>query len=164
MRKVSGIKFITRLYFASAILLSFIHLVEAGRKGGLTWEAWTVPFMVDGIAVMGLVMRSADFASRTRRIGFRVQIVAGGLSLIGNVYAAHNVGTAMFGVAVVSLFVFSEWLSDQIESAVVEEARIATEEAAAKKAASIAKAQATRKRNTRTRKAETKVLEKMLNA
>lgn len=175
MRKVSAIKAITRLYFAAAIVLSFLHLVHAARKGGLTWESWTVPFMVDGIAIMGLTMRSEDFAGRTRRIGFRVQIVAGLLSLAGNVYAAHNAGTAVFGVAVVALFVFSEWLSDQIESAVVEAARLATEEAAAAKAASIAKGNATRAANRnaklarttaakRRARAETRVLEGMLKA
>jgi hypothetical protein len=131
--------------------------------------------MVDGIAIMGLTMRSEDFATRTRRIGFRVQIVAGALSLAGNVYAAHNAGTAVFGVAVVALFIFSEWLSDQIESSVVEAARVATERAAAAKAASIAKAQATRRVNRaakaakettakRRARAEAKVLESMLQA
>jgi len=175
MRKVALVSVITRLYFIAALTLSFSHLVHAGHKGGLTWEAWTVPFMIDGIACIGLIMRSADFASRTRAIGFRVQIVAGLLSLAGNVYAAHNAGTAVFGVATVALFVFSEWLSDQIKSAAAEAAELAATEAATKKAAAIAKGRATRAHKaasapakkaaaTRRRKAEVATLEASLLA
>lgn len=175
MNKVTGTRIVSRLYFVAAIVLSFIHLVEAARKGGLTWESWTVPFMVDGIAIMGLTMRSADFAPRTRRIGFRVQIVAGVLSLAGNVYAAHNIGTAVFGVGVVTLFVFAEWLTDQIESAVDDEAaaaaaaavaeaeRIAAE-AAAKRDAANRKRQATRRRNARKAQAQAEMIREMVNA
>jgi hypothetical protein len=170
MRKVALVSVITRLYFIAALVLSFTHLVHAGHKGGLTWESWTIPFMVDGIACIGLIMRSTDFASRTRSIGFRVQVVAGLLSLAGNVYAAHNAGTAVFGIATVALFVFSEWLSDQIKSAAAEAAELAITEAAAKKAEAIRKGQATRARKaasapakkaaaTRRRKAEVANLE-----
>lgn len=172
--KVTVVRAITRLYFIAALTLSFMHLVHAGHKGGLTWESWTVPFMIDGIAVIGLVMRSHDFASRTRKIGFRVQCTAGVLSLAGNVYAAHNAGTAVFGVATVALFVFSEWLSDQIVSAEVETAALAAAELAAKKAEAIRKGRATRARKaasapakkaaaTRRRKAEVAELEGMLS-
>lgn len=162
MTKVSIIRTVPRLYFVAALTLSFIHLVHAGHKGGLAWEAWTIPFMVDGIAIMGLTMRSTDFASRTRKIGFRTQCIAGALSLSGNVYAAHNIGTGVFGVAVVALFVFSEWITDQIESAAVEEARTIAQEAADRKAAAIKKAQTTRRRNAKRKATETQALENLL--
>lgn len=162
MNKVVAAKRIARGYFFLALVVSFLHLVHAGMKGGLTWESYLIPFMVDGIAMMGMMMRGEEFATRTRKIGFRTQIIAGLLSLTGNVYAAHNVAGMILGVAVVALFVFAEWLTDQIESAEVETARKVAAEAEAKKAASVAKAAATRKRNARTKSAEVKVLEKML--
>lgn len=162
MNKVTMAKRIAKSYFILALVVSFLHLVHAGFKGGLTWESYLIPFMVDGIAMMGMLLRGEEFSSRTRKIGFRTQIIAGVLSLAGNVYAAHNVAGIVMGTAVVSLFIFAEWLTDQIESVEVETARKVAEEAAAKKAEAIAKAAATRKRNARTKKAEVKVLESML--
>jgi hypothetical protein len=149
MNKVAIVRNISRGYFFLALAVSFLHLIHAAHKGGLDWEAWLVPFMVDGIAVMGVVLRGEEFAKRTRKIGFRTQVVAGTLSLAGNVYAAHNAGGVVLGTAVVVLFVFAEWLTDQIESAEVEAAREAAELAAQAKAAAIAKGQATRKANAR---------------
>lgn len=149
MNKVQVTKGIAKTYFVAALAVSFTHLITAGQKGGLTWEAWLIPFMVDGIAIMGMVMRGAEFASKTRRIGFRTQITAGALSLAGNVYAAHNTAGMMMGVAVVALFIFAEWLTDQIHSAADEAATLAIEAEAAKKAASIAKGMATKEANKR---------------
>lgn len=149
MNKVSIAKLISRGYFLLALVVSFLHLVHAGFKGGLTWESYLIPFMVDGIAVMGVMLRGEEFAKRTRKIGFRTQIAAGMLSLAGNLFAAHNAGGMVLGAAVVVLFVFAEWLTDQIESAEAEAAREAAELATAAKAAAIAKGQATRKANAR---------------
>jgi hypothetical protein len=154
---------IVRLYFAAAIIASFSHVITTSEKLGLTgWELWSTPFMVDGIAIIGLVMRSASFSSDTQRIGFRTQMVAGGMSLVANVAAAHTFGGYLYGVGVVALFVYAEWLSGKIESAESEQARIFAEEAAAKRASAVAKAAATRKRNARRRKTEARVLEEML--
>lgn len=117
MNKVSIIRIIVKAYFFGAIAISFTHLIEAARKGGLTgYEAITVPFMIDGIAIIGLIMRGTGFNKATRELGFKVQVGAGALSLAGNVYAAHNVGGAVYGVAIVFLFVFSEWLSDNVQA------------------------------------------------
>jgi len=162
--KVRMARRIARSYFLLAIVVSFAHLIVAGRKGGLDAQAYLVPFMVDGIALMGLLLRGEEFATRTRRIGFRTQIGASLLSLAGNVYAAHNAGTAVLGIAVVVLFIFAEWLTDarQIQSAAAEAAQLAAEAAAAKKAASQKKAQATRRRNARTRKVTEEALEALL--
>lgn len=170
MNKVSVVKVIVKLYFIGALAGSFIHLVHAGHKGGLaTAEAWSLPFMIDGLAVIGMIMRSDSFSNRTRKIGFRTQCIMGMFSLAGNVYAAHNVGGAAYGVGIVALFIASEWLSDNIESAtdeVVSEAeRIAQQAAdaqAAKKASTIAKRKATLARNKRIKAQQTKALEGML--
>lgn len=115
--KVRIVQAITKAYFFAAIAASFIHLIEAARKGGLTgWEMYSVPFMIDGIAITGLIMRGREFNKQTRTLGFRVQIGAGALSLAGNVFAAHNLGGAIYGVAVVALFLLMEWLSDNVQA------------------------------------------------
>lgn len=159
MNKVSIVKWIVKAYFFAAIAASFTHLVTAAEKGGLAgWEMWSVPFLIDGIAIIGLIMRGNEFSKATRKIGFRVQIGAGVLSLAGNVFAAHNIGGAVYGVAIVALFLLTEWLSDHMQSVDIDKAA----EAAAKKAEAVAKAQATRKRNARRKATETRVLEDML--
>lgn len=139
MTKTTITKAIVKGYFVAALAASFTHLIAAAHKGGLEgWEAWSVPFMIDGIAILGLIMRGTEFDTRTRKIGFRVQCGAGFLSLLGNVFAAHNIGGAVYGVGVVALFILAEWLSDNMGTAKDEAKRNA-----------VAKAQATRKRNAR---------------
>jgi hypothetical protein len=107
------------------------------------WQSWTTPFAIDGIAVIGMVMRSKAFSRSTRRLGFRVQITAGLLSLACNVFAGDTIGERVYGAMIVALFIFSEWLSDRMESHEVDEepARVA------KRAAAITKGKATRAAN-----------------
>lgn len=159
MSKVQAVKGIAKVYFFGAIAISFIHLVAAAHKGGLTgYEAYTVPVMIDGIAIIGLVMRGTEFSIATRKIGFRVQIGAGILSLMGNVFAAENLGGAAYGVAIVALFLLAEWLSDKIESAEVDKAAAMLN----KRQAAAQKAAATRKRNARQAKAVVKAAESLI--
>jgi hypothetical protein len=120
-RKVKAVRWITKLYFVGALIGSGSHIIASAYKlGGHGIEAWVTPAMIDGIAIIGMVMRSADFSTRTNRIGFRVQCVMGGMSLILNVYAAKNAFGVLFGISIVALFIFAEWLSDQIEAREVE--------------------------------------------
>jgi hypothetical protein len=159
MNKVSAVKGIAKVYFFGAIAISFIHLVAAARKGGLTgYEAYSVPFMIDGIAIVGLIMRGTEFSKSTREIGYRVQLGAGVLSLAGNVFAAENVGGAVYGVAIVALFLLAEWLSDRIESVQVDTKADAT----TKRQAAAQKAAATRKRNAAQAKRVVKAAEQMI--
>ena len=138
------VKLIVKLYFVGALAVSFTHVIEAAHKLELTgWQAWTTPFAIDGIAVIGMVMRGAAFSRDTRKLGFRVQVTAGLLSLACNVYAGDTVGERVYGVLIVALFVFSEWLSDRIEGREVDEAR----ELTAKRVAAAAKGRATRAAN-----------------
>lgn len=160
--KVKIARVIVRGYFTFAIVASFTHLITAATKGGLVgWEAWSVPFLVDGVAILGLIMRGREFDRATRKIGFRTQCGAGLLSLLGNVFAARNLGGALFGVAVVGLFVFTEWLSDRMGSASVEAERDAAQAKADAKAAAVKKGQATRRRNARAAKAVVQEAEKI---
>jgi len=188
MNKVSMMKGITKLYFAGALTGSFIHIVTSAHKmGGEGVEAYATPFMIDGIAVMGMAMRSDDFSKRTNRIGFKVQCVTGAMSLAMNVYAAHSLFGVLFGIALVGLFVFAEWLCDQIEGKEVDQkadddAKAAEAEAIVKAASAFLatcshpttctsatqcesknKAAKTRIKKARVAKQQVKVLEGMMN-
>lgn len=155
------VKGIVKAYFLAALAGSFTHIIEAAGKAGLTgWEQWSTPFMIDGLAIIGMVMRSEAFSQHTRKIGFRVQCLMGLFSLIANVYAAHNVGGVIYGVLIVALFIFAEWLSENMQSAQVDKDR----EAKAKRAAAAQKAAATRQRNARRKNREIKTLEAMVQA
>lgn len=144
LSKFTLVKIIVKLYFLGALAVSFSHIVEASHKLGLHgWQAWTTPFAIDGIAVIGMVMRGEGFSAATRRLGFRVQLTAGLLSLACNVYAGSTTGERIYGVLIVVLFVFSEWLSDRMQSVSVDVERVQ----AAKRSASAKQAAATRKAN-----------------
>lgn len=161
MTKYMVVKGIVKAYFIAALAGSFTHIVDAAAKVGLSgWEMWSTPFMIDGLAIIGMVMRGTDFSEKTRRIGFRVQCIMGLFSLIANVYAAHNVGGVIYGIAIVALFIAAEWLADSMESAQVDRDREAKE----KRQTAAQKAAATRKRNAAKKNREIKKLEKMISA
>ena len=181
MNKVSLVKGITKLYFAGALAGSATHIITASHKmGGTGIEAMVTPLMIDGIAIIGMVMRSEDFSKRTNKIGFIVQCVMGAMSLAMNVAAAHNLFGVAFGIAVVSLFIFSEWLGDQIEGREVDGAaaaaasiawmaacshptRCASEAQCSTKKAAKAKAQKTIKAKAKTRAIQAQALQSLLD-
>lgn len=164
MKNIDSVKIvraIVKIYFLAALAGSFSHIIEAAFKIGLTgWEAWSTPFMIDGIAIIGMIMRTDAFSIATRKTGFRVQCVMGIVSLVANVYAAANLGGVIYGIAIVTLFLAAEWLAERLESAEADKVRAAQE----KRSQAAQKAAATRKRNATKRKREVKVLEKMINA
>lgn len=138
------VKWITRGYFLGALAASSSHAVVAAHKAGLTgWEAWSVPLMVDGMATLGLVMRGEAFASDTRRMGFRVQMIMACLQVALNVYAAGNWGGVIYGIAVVGLYVAAETLAKGLRTKETE----AQEIAAQKRREGAVKAAQTRKAN-----------------
>lgn len=140
MNKVSLIKTIARGYFATAITFSSFHLITSAEKlGGTGVEAYFTPVLVDGIAIMGLAMRSEEFSTKTQKLGLITQVAAGALSLAGNLYAAHNLFGVLFGLLTVVLFLWTEFLSSNIESAEVDRAAEAARVAAEMEAAEAAK-------------------------
>lgn len=142
--KLRVIRGIVRAYFVAALAGSFVHVIEAAGLVGLTgWEKWSTPFMIDGLAIVGMMMRSAAFAEKTRRTGFRVQCVMGLISLVANVYAAQTLGGVIFGVGIVTLFVAAERLVDGIEGVQADRAR----EVKAKRQDAARKAAVTRQKN-----------------
>lgn len=140
-KKVRTVRAIVKAYFLGALAGSFTHIVTAAEKmGGEGVEAYAAPFMIDGLAIIGMVMRSEDFSKRTNKIGFALQCVMGSFSLTMNVIAADSLYGVLFGVALVSCFILAEWLKDQIESRAVDLAREAEAQAqqAAQQAAALA--------------------------
>jgi hypothetical protein len=172
------IKAVVRLYFLGALAVSFSHIIEASHKLQLLgWQAFTAPFAVDGIAVIGMVMRTDRWSTNTRKIGFRVQVTAGSISLICNVFAGDTLGERIYGAVIVALFIFSEWLSDrmvtrdeELRAAEVAEleaqAQLPSPEelAAQMRSERSKKAAETRRRNARRKAREAKVLEHMLQS
>lgn len=145
MNKVQLVKAIVKAYFVAAVVGSFTHIIHAAHLIGLSgWEMWSTPFLIDGIAIVGLVMRSEQFSKDTQKWGRITQYGAGTLSLVANVYAAEgNIGGIIYGVAIVALFLFAEFLSGKIQSADVDKAA----ELADKRKAAAVKAAKTRKAN-----------------
>lgn len=111
------VKTIVTLFMTGAASISFMHIIDVSRTLGLGWEAWTVPFLVDGFAVLGLIGRSHRFAEPTRRAGLKITAAMGLLSLTCNVMAGDNLGQRLYGVLVVGVFVFAEWYSGRLIAA-----------------------------------------------
>lgn len=150
----STVKWITRGYFLGALAASSSHAVVAAEKAGLTgWEAWSVPVMVDGMATLGLVMRGESFASDTRRMGFRVQMIMACLQVTLNVFAAHNVGGMIYGVAVVGLYVAAETLAKGLRTRETEQA----EKTRQRRSETAKRAAATRKANAQATQQRSKI-------
>jgi len=105
------------MFMIGAAAVSFWHIVETSQRLGLDWEAFTCPFLIDGLAVLGLIGRSSKFAESTRRAGLRLTLAAGVLSLAANVYAGHNLGQRLYGVLVVAGFIATECYAQRLRPA-----------------------------------------------
>ncbi len=134
-------------YLLAGVVFSFLHLQQAAIKaGGEGAEATATPFAIDGMFVIGMVMRTDGFSPRARKIGFRVMWFGAAASLIGNVFAAHNLFGYIWGAALPIFIIFTEWLSDpkQMESIESYDARVKAAEDAAAAAARAAEIAANR--------------------
>lgn len=146
-----AVKTVVLAFMAGAATISFGHIVETSHVLGLTWEAYTVPFFVDGLAVLGLIGRTSAFDRSTNRAGWVLILTAGSASLAANIFAGHNLGQQLYGGLVVVGFGLAEWYATKLKAApapvpMVDEATRAKRSEAARKAA------ATRKANARKRK------------
>lgn len=108
---------IVRMFMAGAALVSFSHIIDVAHTLGLGWEAYTVPFIVDGLAVLGMIGRSSKFAESTQKAGLRLTAGAGLISLACNVMAGDNRGQQAYGVLIVAAFVAAEWYAMKLKPA-----------------------------------------------
>lgn len=189
------IRAIVKLYFVGAVTASFTHLMNASVKLGAApqgWERIAAPVAIDLAFIVAMVLRSEQYASDTRRIGFRLMLVMGSISMAGNIYAGSSAFGYIFGAMLPSFLLMSEWLitkirtaaqerADERDAAVVAEAeaiaaagawraqcshptRCTTEAQCRTKAAARAKAAKTRAHAARARKAQERALEALVNA
>jgi hypothetical protein len=138
---------IVYMFMLGAATISFTHIVDISQTLGLGWEAYTVPFFIDGLAVLGKIGRSKRFAASTRRAGLKVMASAGIVSLAANIAAGNNVGQQIYGALVVAGFIAAEWYSAKLEAAPEPAPTVVDEETRAKRSAAARKAAATRKAN-----------------
>jgi hypothetical protein len=139
------VKTLVLLQAIGAAIISFMHIVEVGQRYGLGWQAWVAPFLIDGFAILGTIGRGAAFAPAARRLGFRLMLGAGAVSLACNVLAGTNVGQRVFGVLVVVGFVAAEWYATRLAPAPA--AAPVTDEAKARRSEAARRGAETRKRN-----------------
>lgn len=143
---------VARLYMIGALAISFSHIIDASHQLELFgWAALTVPFAIDGLALLGMIGRSSQFAESTQRTGFKLQIGAGAVSLAANVYAGDTRGERMYGILIILLFVIVEWYAAQLKPALTP-----AQELAARRSAAAKQSAATRKANAATKAPATK--------
>jgi hypothetical protein len=135
-----AVKTVVMMFMIGAATISFGHIVETSHELGLTWESFTVPFFVDGLAILGLIGRTSAFARPTNRAGWVLILTAGSASLAANIYAGHNLGQQLYGALVVVGFGLAEWYATKLQAAPapapeVDEATRVRRSAAAVKAA-----------------------------
>lgn len=115
MNAYTVIRSVVRFYLIGTLVISFTHIIHAAAMLGLVgWQAYTVPLFIDGFAVLALagqskaVLAHAEDPEGAKRFAFRLQLVAGGLSLIANVFAGATLGEKVFGGIVVAGFLVAE--------------------------------------------------------
>ncbi len=119
------VNLVVKGYFYGALALSASHVISSFEKLGLTdGEQYLSPFAIDGIAVLGLVLRGAKWSTDTRKMGLRLQVGAGSLSLAANVFAGSSIGGRVLGVMTVALFLVAEAVSGKMETREAEQAKI----------------------------------------
>lgn len=107
-------------FLAAAAVGSFNNIVGLAHDLGVSpGHAWTTPFLVDGIALMGKLLRSRHLAKTAHRAGLRLMIFGGVLSLTANVLHGHTLGDQIWGALLVVGFIVVERASDHLVPAPV---------------------------------------------
>ncbi|HEY7225236.1 MAG TPA: hypothetical protein VH561_16815 [Micromonosporaceae bacterium] len=104
-----------------ALFVSASHLARVGLWLGLKpYEANTLFVLVDAVVVTGKLMTLNVFAPTTKRCGKRLMILAGVVSLAGNVGSGvidHSIGGAGYGVLVLAVAFLMEHAIGKIRPA-----------------------------------------------
>jgi hypothetical protein len=117
MSKYFVVKSLVLLQLLGACAMSFMHIMELGHHLGLGWQAWVAPFVIDGFALLGALGRSPEFDAATRKMGLRIMIAAGTVSLAANVGVGTNWGQRVWGVIVVAGAIVAEMYASKLTKA-----------------------------------------------
>jgi hypothetical protein len=126
-----NVKIADRVKFAVATVVSLImvlalyvsrdHITDVAHRIGLVgYQAETLFLLVDVVALIGKVLQLKYFAASTRKVGRRLMIAAGIISLTCNVasgWLSGGYGPAGYGVFVVILFLVLENVLTKIKPA-----------------------------------------------
>lgn len=129
-RLYSIVSIIVNAFMLMAATISFSHIITtASRLGVTSWQTYTVPAFIDGLAILGMIGRSEAMARELRRrnrteaeiaavrqFAFWLQLTAGLLSLAANFYAGVTLGDRLFGLLVVAGFIVSEKFSEKLRA------------------------------------------------
>jgi len=143
-------------FLAAAAVGSYGNIVGLAHDLGVSSDhAWTTPLLIDGVALMGKLLRSRNLAATAHRAGLRLMLFGGVLSLAANVLHGHTWGDRIYGALLVVGFIVVERASDHLAPAPV--AKPVDPDLTAKRKAAAAKGAATRKRNAAAAKKAPKV-------
>lgn len=101
-------------FMLGAAGISFSHIVKVGFDWGLTWEAWTAPFFIDGLAVLGIIGRHPRWDKEARDGAWWLIVPMGILSLACNVMAGNTIGQKVYGGLLVAGFGIAEWYASKL--------------------------------------------------
>lgn len=112
---------VVSLIMLLALYVSRDHITDVAYRIGLTgYQAETLFALVDIVALIGKVLQLRYFAASTRKVGRRLMIGAGIVSLTCNVasgWLSGGYGPAGYGVFVVVLFLVLENVLTKIKPA-----------------------------------------------
>lgn len=122
-RAVKRAKTIARLIgvglLAYGLYISAGHITEIGFALKLaSAEAHTLFVFIDVVALFGKLLTASYFVARTRRIGYRLMGMGGGLSLACNIMAGVILGAygrAIYGAFIVGMIVLIEYATVNIK-------------------------------------------------
>lgn len=101
---------------AYALFLSASHITEVGHMIGLAGiEAGTLFVFVDVMALFGKLLTLRYFVAKTRRIGYKLMLTGGLVSLVCNVTAGDTWGARGYGAGIVCFAIAMEYATMNIK-------------------------------------------------
>lgn len=159
VRTIAVVKLIVWALLAYSMFTSATHITDTAHSLGLEgFAAYTLWVLIDIPAIVGKLLGGKAFAKSTQRLGFKLMVFSGLLSLACNIYAGDNLGQRGHGVLVVAMFIILENVATKIKPApAVKAAQTRARKAASGEASpAVSKRSAAAKRGHATRIAKAK--------